>query len=152
MTTYQRPNWITRGFLNPIVEFLAGRLGLNLQGAWVLTVPGRRTGAARHVPVNVLELDNRRYLVAPRGETEWVRNLRAASKGTLRKGKTVVHFGAEEVAEDERPPVIRAYLRRWGNQAGAFFAVPGPDAPDEEFRRIAGNHPVFRLDQTATDG
>ena len=114
MTRYQRPPWIMQHLANPAIALLAGRLGLGMRGAWVLTVPGRRTGQPRSVPVNPLEFDGVRYLVAPRGNTEWVRNLRAAGTGLLRKGKHRISFQAEEIPDDQKPPVLREYLRRWG--------------------------------------
>ncbi|HEY8447207.1 MAG TPA: nitroreductase family deazaflavin-dependent oxidoreductase [Thermomicrobiales bacterium] len=145
MARYQRPPWIVQHVLNPFISFLAGRLGLDMRGAWVLTVRGRRSGQPRSVPVNPLDLNGARYLVAPRGTTEWVRNLRAAGSGTLRKGKTTVTFRAEEIPDDQKPPILREYLRRWGDQVKGQFAVSGPDAPDEDLRRIAPDHPIFRI-------
>ncbi|MER3438648.1 MAG: deazaflavin-dependent nitroreductase [Chloroflexota bacterium] len=145
MPRYQRPPWIVHHVVNPIIAVLAGRLGLDMRGAWVLTVPGRRTSQPRSVPVNPLVLNGERYLIAPRGETEWVRNLRAAGRGTLRKGKHELSFQAEELPDDQKPPVLRDYLRRWGRETAAQFGVSGPDVPEDELRRIAPNHPVFRL-------
>lgn len=145
MSRYQRPPWIVQHVANPIIAVLAGKLGLDMRGAWVLTVPGRRTRKPHSVPVNLLELNGERFLVAPRGNTEWVRNLRAAGRGTLRKGKQELVFQAEEIPDDQKPPVLREYLRRWGKETTAQFGVRGPDIPDEELRWIAPNHPVFRL-------
>ncbi len=145
MSRYQRPPWIVQHVANPLVAFLAGKLGMNLRGAWVLTIPGRKTGAPRSVPVYLLELNGERYLVAPRGNTEWVRNLRAAGRGTLRKGEQELSFQAEEIPDDQKPPVLRGYLRQWRKETAAQFGGRGPDIPDEELRRIAPNHPVFRL-------
>lgn len=145
MSRYQRPPWIVQHVLNPVITVLAGKLGLDMRGAWVLTVPGRRTGQPRSVPVNLLVLNGERYLVAPRGETEWVRNLRAAGRGMLRKGKQELSFQAEELPDDQKLPVLREYLRRWGRETTAQFGVSSPDVSDEELRRIAPNHPVFRL-------
>ncbi len=98
--------------------------------------------------VNPLTVDGQRYLVAPRGETEWVRNIRAAGGGELRRGSRAEPIRAVEVPDEQKVPILRAYLRRWKPETGKFFAVSGPDASDADFRRIAPNHPVFRIVQT----
>jgi hypothetical protein len=74
---YRRPGWVTRELMNRTVSFLTG-LGLSLRGSRILEVRGRATGIPRRVPVNLLVLDGVSYLVSARGESEWVRNLRAA--------------------------------------------------------------------------
>ena len=86
-----------------------------------------------------------RYLVAPRGHTQWVRNLRASGEGRLLLGRTGERFTATELTDDEKPPLLRAYLKRWKMEVGVFFGGVGPDSPDEELRRIAPDHPVFRI-------
>jgi deazaflavin-dependent oxidoreductase (nitroreductase family) len=111
----------------------------------VLEVPGRKTGEPRRTPVNLLTLDGDRYLVAPRGHTQWVRNLRASGGGRLLLGRRAEEFTATEVPEAERPPILRAYLKRWKAEVGVFFGGVGPDSSDEELQRIAPDHPVFRL-------
>lgn len=124
------------------------RIGVSVYGSRVLEVRGRNSGQWRSVPVNLLHLDGTDYLVAPRGHTQWVRNLRAARSGRLRVGRRVTDFTAAELSDDEKVQVLRGYLRRWKFEAGAFFAGVGPDAPDDELRRIAPDHPVFRISQT----
>jgi deazaflavin-dependent oxidoreductase (nitroreductase family) len=121
------------------------RLGLSVWGSRVLSVRGRRTGEWRSTPVNVLSLDGERYLVAPRGETQWVRNLRAAGGGELRVGRRVEQFTATEVADADKPGVLRAYLKRWRFEVGAFFDGVDADAPEADLRRIAPGYPVFRI-------
>src|SRR5687768_10839741 len=98
MESYQKPNWILRHVGNPFVTFLIERLGRGVRGGRLLVVAGRKTGAPRTAPVNPVEVGGRRYLVAPRGETEWVRNLRASGGGELRLGPAVERFRAEEIA------------------------------------------------------
>ncbi|HEU5434733.1 MAG TPA: nitroreductase/quinone reductase family protein [Thermomicrobiales bacterium] len=142
MATYKRPDWLTQHVFNPLVAFVTGRLGRSLRGSRVLAVPGRRSGQWRTTPVNPLDLAGRRYLVAPRGETEWVRNLRAAGTGELRLGGAVERFHATEVADAAKPPILRAYLDRWRGEAGSFFGVSA-DPSDADLARIAPNHPVF---------
>ena len=141
---FQRPGWFTQHVFNPMVALLT-RLGLPLAGSRVLEVRGRKTGEPRHTPVNPLSLDGARYLVAPRGHTNWVRNLRARGEGRLLQGRRAEDFTAVEVGDDEKPPILREYLRRWKWEVGQFFGGVGPDSSDEELRRIAPDHPIFRI-------
>ena len=144
-THYRKPGWFTRHVLNGAVA-AATHCGVSIWGSRVLEVPGRRTGIPRRVPVNLLVLDGRHYLVAPRGESEWVRNVRAADGHLdLLLGRTRHRHWAEELTDHEKPPVLRAYLRRWRAEVGAFFDGVGPDATDTELQAIAHRHPVFRL-------
>lgn len=142
-TRYVRPGWATTR-LHRMVARLT-RLGVSLWGARVLSVRGRTSGVWRSTPVNVLEHQGGRYLVAPRGAAQWVRNLRAAGAGELRVGRRVEPFSASELPDEDKPPVLRAYLRRWGFEVSAFFDGVGPDASDEELRRIAPGYPVFQI-------
>lgn len=142
---YRRPGWFTRNVFNRITQGLT-RLGLSVYGSRVIEVRGRKSGQPRQVPVNLLKFEGREYLVAPRGQTEWVRNLRAAD------GDLVVILGrsrssrhALELPDNEKVPVLRAYLRKWKAEVGIFFEGVGPDSPDEQIASIASKHPVFRL-------
>jgi deazaflavin-dependent oxidoreductase (nitroreductase family) len=144
-TQFQEPGWFTKHVFNPIVAGLT-RLGISLAGSRVLEVRGRKSGEWRRTPVNLLKFQGDRYLVAPRGNTQWVRNMRVSGEGRLALGRRVEEFTATEVPEDERPPLLRAYLEKWKWEVGAFFGGVGPDAPDEELRRIAPDHPAFRID------
>ncbi len=150
MVMYQQPGWFTNHVFNPIVAGLT-RLGLSVWGSRVLRVRGRTSGQWRSTPVNLLTLDGRRYLVAPRGHTQWVRNLRVVGSGELALGRRREAFRAVEVADDEKLPVLRAYLRRWKAEVGVFFGGVGPDSPDDELRRIAPDHPVFRIEPAQPD-
>jgi deazaflavin-dependent oxidoreductase (nitroreductase family) len=141
---YQRAGWLTTNVFNRLVAALT-RAGVSVYGSRVLEVKGRTSGEWRHTPVNLLRFEAGDYLVSPRGHTQWVRNLRVSGQGRLRVGKRTQSFTAVEVAEDQRPPVLRAYLKKWKFEVGVFFAGVGPDSPDEELRRIANDHPVFRL-------
>jgi deazaflavin-dependent oxidoreductase (nitroreductase family) len=140
----KRPGWLTRRAFNPIVAAFT-RLGLSLLGSRVLEVRGRSSGAPRRTPVNLLVLDKQRYLVAPRGETQWVRNLRASGEGRLLLGRRSEPFTAEEVDDEQKVPILRAYLARWKAEVGAFFDGVGPDSSEQELRSEAPKHPVFRL-------
>ncbi len=141
---YRRPGWVTRNVMNPAVAGLV-RLGVSVWGARILELRGRRSGEPRRNPVNLLEHDGARYLVSPRGHTQWVRNLRASGDGVLILGRKREPFHATEVPLDDTPPVMRAYLRRWRAEVGVFFDGVGPDSSDADLRRIAPDHPVFRL-------
>ena len=142
---YLQPGWFTRNVFNRIVVGLT-KLGISVWGSRELRVRGRTSGTWRKVPVNVLEYEGRHYLVAPRGRTQWVRNLRAVGSGELRVGRRVERFRATEIGDDEKIPILRAYLRRWKMEVGVFFDGVGPDSSDEELRAIADRHPVFRVD------
>jgi deazaflavin-dependent oxidoreductase (nitroreductase family) len=141
---YRAPGWFTRNVFNRAVAFLTGR-GVSVLGSRVLAVKGRASGRWRTTPVNLLEVGGRRYLVAPRGETQWVRNLRAAGAGELRLGRRAERFGCRELADEEKVPVLRAYLRRWKAEVGIFFEGVGPDSADEQIRAIAARHPAFEV-------
>jgi deazaflavin-dependent oxidoreductase (nitroreductase family) len=143
-TRYVRPgrstaamNWLVRQFV---------RLGVGFWGARELRVVGRKSGQIRTNVVNLLPLDADQYLVAPRGTTEWVRNLRAAGGGELRLGRRVDSFRATELDDDAKVPVLRSYLERWKWEVGQFFQGVAPDAPDSDIARIAADYPVFRID------
>jgi len=141
---YLRPSAIDHVF-NMLVAGLT-RLGVSLYGSRVLEVKGRKSGAVRTVPVNLLEYGGARYLVAPRGDTEWVRNLRAAGEGGLRLGARVEPFVAHEVADADKLPVLRAYIARWWFEVSRFFELSGPDPSDAELAGVASQHPVFRVE------
>ena len=141
---YQRPGWFTARVFNPSVAALT-RLGFSVYGSRVLEVRGRTSGEWRQTPVNLLRLEDADYLVAPRGHTQWVKNMRASGEGRLRVGRHVQPFSAVELEDDAKPPLLRAYLKKWKFEVGAFFGGVGPDSPDEDLRRIAPDHPVFRL-------
>lgn len=141
---YVRPDLFTRHVFNRLVRRLT-RLGLSVWGSRELRVVGRRSGSVRTTVVNLLDHDGRRFLVAPRGETEWVRNLRAAGAGELRVGRRVEQFTPHELTDAQKVDVLRPYLRRWKWEIGQFFQGVGADATDEELLRIAPGYPVFEV-------
>ncbi|MBV9094332.1 MAG: nitroreductase family deazaflavin-dependent oxidoreductase [Streptosporangiaceae bacterium] len=141
---YRAPGWFTRHVFNPAVAVLTSR-GVSILGSRVLAVRGRSSGEWRTTPVNLLDYGGRRYLVAPRGETQWVRNLRAAGTGELRLGRQEEAFRSRELGDDEKVPVLRAYLKRWKSEVGVFFDGVGPDSSDEQIRAIAPGHPAFEV-------
>jgi deazaflavin-dependent oxidoreductase (nitroreductase family) len=123
------------------------RMGVSIAGSRELAVKGRKSGKTQRVPVNLLTLDGERYLVAPRGHTQWVKNLRAAGTAELRVGRRRETFTASELADEEKPPVIREYLRRWAWEVKAFLADVDKDSPESRLLEIAPGFPVFRLDR-----
>ena len=141
---YVEPGWLTRHVFNPSVAFLT-RAGISVWGSRELRVRGRTSGEWRTTPVNLLTLDGVQYLVAARGLTQWVRNLRVATTGELRVGKRTETFSATEVPDADKVPVLRAYLKRWKFEVGMFFEGVGPDASDQQLLEIAPGYPVFRL-------
>jgi deazaflavin-dependent oxidoreductase (nitroreductase family) len=123
------------------------RLGVSVYGSRVLYVKGRASGEWRSNPVNPLRLeDGTRYLVAPRGVTQWVRNLRAIGTGELRVGRRAEAFRATELSDDEKPEILREYLRHWKWEVGVFFDGVDANAPAEKLREIAPGYPVFRVE------
>jgi len=141
---YRAPGWLTRNVVNRAVAFLT-RHGVSILGSRVLAVRGRTSGEGRTTPVHLLGFQGRRYLVSARGEGQWVRNLRAAGTGELRVGKRKEAFRGRELSDEEKVPVLRAYLRRWKAEVGVFFDGVGPDSSDAEIRAIAGKHPAFEV-------
>jgi hypothetical protein len=139
----QRPSAVIRG-LNSAIVFLLGKVGLNLQGAEVLEVRGRVTGETRRVPVNPVVVGSRRYLLSPRGEASWVKNIRASREGALRHGRSYETFRVEEMSDADKVPVLRAYLDCWHWQVGSIMKV-SRDADDATLREIAPNHPIFLI-------
>jgi deazaflavin-dependent oxidoreductase (nitroreductase family) len=141
---YVEPDRFTRRVFNPIVARLT-RWGISVWGSRILEVPGRVSGELRSTPVNVLDHDGRRYLVAPRGVTQWVRNVRAAGGADLRVGRRSEQVTLVEVDDVAKPEILRAYLRRWKWEVGAFFDGVGPDSSDAELLAAAPKHPVFEI-------
>ncbi|MFH9887338.1 nitroreductase family deazaflavin-dependent oxidoreductase [Streptomyces luteogriseus] len=146
-THVQKPGWFTVNVFNRLVAWLTRR-GVSVWGSRVLAVRGRKSGQWRTTPVNLLTLDGRQYLVAPRGHVQWTHNMRAAGGGELHLGKHVETFTAAEVGDDDKTPILRAYLKRWKAEVGVFFDGVGPGSPDDQLRRIAPDHPVFEITRT----
>ncbi|WP_327110843.1 nitroreductase family deazaflavin-dependent oxidoreductase [Nocardia sp. NBC_01730] len=135
--------------IDPIVNRIANllpRLGISVMGPRLLAVRGRKSGEWRTTMVNLMvREDSARFLVAPRGHTQWVRNLRAAGGGELRLGRKVEAFTATEIADADKVPLLRLYLRKWGWEVGKFFEGVTKDATDEELAAIAPGFPVFQI-------
>jgi len=140
----KRPGWFTAHVFNRLIDVLTS-LGVSMLGSRVLEVRGRSSGEPRRTPVNLLTFAGERYLVAPRGETQWVRNLRASGEGRLLLGRRSEPFTATEVDDEQKVAILRAYLKRWRVEVAAFFDGVGPDSPETQLRAAAPKHPVFRL-------
>ncbi len=139
---FRRANPLERAF-NGTFGVLVG-LGLGPRDYYLLQVRGRTTGRIRSTPVNVIEHAGRRFLVAPRGRTQWVRNAEAGGEIALKRGRHAPRFRLRALAEPERPPVLRAYLDRFRATVQRYFPVPAGSLP-EAFAPIADRYPVFEL-------
>ena len=142
---YLEPGWFTRNIFNRSVAGLT-RVGVSVAGSRVLRVRGRTSGEWRTTPVNLLTLDSNRYLVSPRGATQWVRNLRSAGGGELQLGRRVRPFTGHELADEAKLPVLREYLRTWGWEVGQFFEGIDKSSSDEQLSAVAPGFPVFRIE------
>jgi len=145
MVHYQKPDWFTKHVFNRTVAIFTS-LGVSVWGSRVLRVRGRKSGEWRTSPVNMLTLDRTQYLVAPRGHTQWVRNIRISGGGELLLGRRTQAFKAVEIPDDQKVDILRNYLKRWKFEVGMFFGGVSAESSDEELRRIAPDHPVFRVD------
>ena len=145
---YQRPGWFTKHVFNPLVA-LSTRLGISVAGSRVLEVRGRKSGEWRPTPVNLLTLEGTRYLVAPRGQTQWVKNVRVNPEARLRVGRRTESLSLVELPDEAKEPMLRAYLRKWKWETGVFFDGVDADSPAEDLARIAPDHPVFRIENSA---
>ena len=143
-THVQKPGWFTVNVFNRAVAWITRR-GLSVWGSRVLAVRGRKSGEWRTTPVNLLTVDGEQYLLAPRGHVQWTHNMRAAGGGELRLGKKVDTFTAVEVADDDKVPLLRAYLKRWKFEVGVFFDGVDAKASDEKLREIAPGYPIFEI-------
>jgi deazaflavin-dependent oxidoreductase (nitroreductase family) len=142
-TRYLTPTRSTAMF-NSVVATLT-RMGISVYGSRVLYVRGRKSGEWRSTPVNPLSYEGKRYLISPRGHTQWVRNMRAAGGGELRVGRRVERFAATELPDDVKPPLLREYLRRFKFEVGMFFENVAADSPDSRLLEIAPGFPVFEV-------
>jgi deazaflavin-dependent oxidoreductase (nitroreductase family) len=141
---YLRPGWFTKHVANRLARRLA-RMGVAPKGLRQLAVRGRTSGEWRTTPVNLLELDGRRYLVAPRGHTEWVRNIRVAGGGELRLGRKVEPIQVRELADEDKPAILRAYLVAWKAEVKAFFSGIDEHSTDEQLLEVAPGFPAFEV-------
>lgn len=140
---YLAPDRTAKAF-NALTKWLTTR-GVSLLGSRVLAVRGRKSGQTRTTVINLFSYEGTQYLLAPRGHTEWVRNLRAAGEGELRLGRRTERFTPVEVADADKEPLIRLYLRKWAWETGAFFDGLKADSPAADIAAAAPGFPVFRI-------
>jgi deazaflavin-dependent oxidoreductase (nitroreductase family) len=140
--TYQKATAVERLF-NRVFGLLVG-LGLGLPHNYLVQVRGRKSGKIYSTPIDLLELDGKRFLVAPRGRTQWVRNAEAAGEVTLKKGRTRLHCRIRAIPDDSKPELLKAYLDRFQTTVQRYFPVPA-GSPAQAFVQIAPNYPVFEL-------
>ena len=141
---YLEPDWLTQHVFNRLVRRLT-RMGLSVRGSRELRVRGRSTGQWRSTPVNLLTVDGQEYLVAPRGVTQWVRNVRAAGGGELRLGRKVQPFLAHELADSDKAAILRPYLKLWKMETGVFFDGLDDSASDAKLVAAGPKHPIFLI-------
>jgi deazaflavin-dependent oxidoreductase (nitroreductase family) len=139
---YLRPGAIERIFGRALVFLI--RIGLVRGHFYVLEVRGRQSGRTISLPVDPIDLDGRRYLVSVRGNTNWVRNARAAGEVVLVHGLRRRRYAARELSPDMRPPVLKAYLDRYASEVQRFFPIPKGSAV-EAFGDLAPRYPAFEL-------
>ena len=133
----------TERVFNRLFGFLVG-LGLGFSYNYLLQVKGRKSGKLYSTPINVLELGSKRYLVAPRGRTQWVRNAEATGQVTLKRGRHSSSYRLRPVQEREKLEVLKTYLDRFRREVQRYFPVPA-DSPAEAFRSVADRFPAFEL-------
>jgi len=139
---FRQPTAIERLF-NRVFGFLVG-MGLGFKHNYLLQVRGRKSGKLYSTPIDLLEIDGRRYLVAPRGQTQWVRNAEAAGEIVLKKGSNLQSFGLRPIANADKPPLLKAYLEKFKAEVQRYFPIAaGSDV--EGFEGIAADYPVFEL-------
>ena len=129
--------------INRFYGLLVG-VGLGLSHSYLLQVRGRKTGRIYSTPVDLLERDGHRFLVAPRGHTQWVRNAEAAGDVHLKKGRHRQHFRLRSLAAEEKPAILKAYLDAFQGEVQRYFPVPA-GSPQEAFAGLTENYPAFEL-------
>jgi deazaflavin-dependent oxidoreductase (nitroreductase family) len=139
---FRAPTAVERAF-NRAFGFLVG-LGLGFSHNYLLQVRGRESGKIYSTPIDLLELGGKRFLVAPRGRTQWVRNAEAAGEVTLKKGKTKLKFRLRTIPDADKPEILKAYLDSFKREVQQYFPVAA-GSPPEAFGPLVQSYPVFEL-------
>jgi deazaflavin-dependent oxidoreductase (nitroreductase family) len=142
LPVFREPTTVEKIF-NRTFGFLVG-LGIGPAHINVLEVRGRKSGKLFSTPVDLLDLNSKRYLVAPRGRTQWVRNAEAAGEITLKKGSKRQKYGLRPLSDVEKLPVLKAYLDNFKREVQRYFPVPA-GSPPEAFAEVASSYPAFEL-------
>ena len=139
---FTQPNPVERLF-NRFFGFLVG-IGLGLRHNYLLQVRGRKTGRIYSTPVNILEMNGKRFLVAPRGQTQWVRNAQSSGSVSLKKGFKSEQFRLRAIPNEEKPEILKKYLDSFSTTVQRYFPVPA-GSPPTAFQPLAGRYPIFEL-------
>jgi deazaflavin-dependent oxidoreductase (nitroreductase family) len=140
--TFRAPTAVERVF-NRIFGFVVG-LGWGFSYNYLLQVRGRKSGKVYSTPIDLLEKNGKRFLVAPRGRAQWVRNAEAAGEVTLKKGKLQQKFGLRALSDAEKPEILKAYLDQFKREVQTYFPVPA-GSPVEAFKELVASYPAFEL-------
>ena len=142
LPTFREPTAVEKIF-NRSFGFLVG-LGLGPAHIYLLQVRGRKSGKLFSTPVDLLELQGKRYLVAPRGRTQWVRNAEAAGEITLKRGRTSQKFHLRPIQDGEKLQILKAYLDNFKREVQRYFPIPA-GSPPEQFAAISESYPAYEL-------
>ena len=142
LPTFRQPTAVERLF-NKTFGFLVG-MGLGFSYNYLLQVRGRKSGKIYSTPIDLLELDGKRFLVAPRGRAQWVRNAEAAGEVTLKKGSRREKFGLRALSDEEKPAILKAYLDQFKREVQGYFPIAA-GSPVEVFRAVVQSYPAFEL-------
>ena len=142
LPTFREPSAVEKLF-NRSFGFIVG-LGLGPAHIYLLQVRGRKSGKLFSTPVDLLELQGKRYLVAPRGRTQWVRNAEAAAAITLKKGGTRQKFHLRQLQNEDKPQILKAYLDSFKREVQRYFPVAA-GSPPASFLATGESYPVFEL-------
>ena len=142
LAVFREPTAVEKTF-NRVFGFLVG-IGLGFSYNYLLQVRGRKSGNLYSTPINLLEWKGKRFLVAPRGRTQWVRNAEAAGEVTLKKGSARLKVRLRPVADTEKPEILKAYLDNFKREVQRYFPVAAGSLA-ESFVEVAGSYPVFEL-------
>jgi deazaflavin-dependent oxidoreductase (nitroreductase family) len=142
LPAFRAPSAVERVF-NRVFGFLVG-LGLGFSHNYLLEVRGRKSGKLYSTPIDLLELGGKRFLVAPRGRTQWVRNAEAVGEITLKKGSTRQKFRLRSIPDADKPEILKAYLDSFKREVQRYFPVPA-GSPPEFFAKLAESYPAFEL-------
>src|SRR6202163_3840050 len=142
LPVFREPSSVEKIF-NRLFGFLVG-LGLGFSYNYLLQVRGRKSGKIYSTPIDLLELGGKKFLVAPRGHTQWVRNAEAAGEVTLKKGSKRLKFGLRALSDQEKPEILKAYLDQFRREVQSYFPVPAGSSV-EAFRELVQSYPAFEL-------
>lgn len=142
MPQFREPTGIEK-LLNRVMGALAG-WGLGPKYIYVLQVRGRKSGRVFSTPVYVMDVSAKRYLIAPRGRTQWVKNAEAAGEITLKRGGSTRRYGLQEIRGDAKNALLKEYLERYAGSVQKYFSIQA-GSPAEAFREVAEFYPAFEL-------